>query len=103
MEYKNDMYKGFEKPEDDCDKDGCVKECNLYTGVSVPVEIEPEANVGKIDVECCGDPVIKNECSYDKKHKIVITQKFMIKIPVCYQVKTYVGKCESNCKDKKES
>ena len=75
MEYKDDMFKPEERP---C-CDGCDKECELFTGVNVPVEIEPDAKVGKIDVECCGEPEIKIERCHDCKQKIVITQKFFVK------------------------
>lgn len=94
MEYKDDMFKPEERP---C-CDGCDKECELFTGVNVPVEIEPDAKVGKIDVECCGEPEIKIERCHDCKQKIVITQKFFVKIPICFKIKTEVGKSEIDCK-----
>ena len=91
MEYRNDM----QKPEY-CDD--CKKECTLYTGVSVPVELEPDAKVGRIEVECCGNPEIKIEGCCDCKERVVITQKFFVKIPICFEMKTEIGKSEIECK-----
>ena len=54
MDYKNEMYKGYDRPDDSVEKDGCYKECNFVAGVSVPLEIEPKTNVGEIEIECCG-------------------------------------------------
>lgn len=102
MDYKNEMYKSYDRPDDSVEKEGCYKECNFIAGVSVPLEIEPKTNVGEIEIECFGDPVIKKECSDGCSHKILITQNFFIKVPVCYSIKTTVGKCDSTCKDKKD-
>ena len=102
MDYKNEMLRGEKCPEEICEKDGCYKECNFYTGVSLPVEIEPKATVGEVETVCCGDPIVKKDCDDCSCHRVTITQNFFIKIPICYQVKTSVGKCESSCKDKKD-
>lgn len=101
MEYKNDMNKGYEKPEDTEDKGGCYKECNLYTGVSLPIEIEPRAKVGDVEIDCVGDTEVKKECCRDNVHRITITQQFCIKIPVCYLIRTTIGDCETDCHERK--
>ncbi|MBQ8605862.1 MAG: hypothetical protein IJ408_03925 [Clostridia bacterium] len=102
MEYRNEMYPDKDCPENTAEKEGCYKECDFFTGVSLPLEIKPEAKVGDIEVECLGDPEVKKICTEDCSHKIVITQNFFVKVPVCYYIKTAVGKCDSICKDKKQ-
>jgi hypothetical protein len=97
MEYKNELRKHC----DNCEKDGLYKECNLYTGIGLPVELEPEVTVGDIEVLCCGDPTVKIDSFDGKCHKLMITQKFFIKIPLCYKMNTKVGSCDCDCKDKK--
>lgn len=85
MEYKNELI-----PRNDdcrCGCDGCAGECDVYTDISIPLEIEPEAKIGEVKVECCGDPSVKMEPVKHGCYKIVITQKIIIKIPVCYEVK----------------
>lgn len=96
MEYRNEMCPG----KDDKSCDTCCKECNFVTGISLPLEIEPVTRVGEIQVESCGDPEVKKICTEDCTHKIIITQSFFVKVPVCYKIKTTIGKCDSDCKNK---
>lgn len=100
MEYKNDVI-GV-KPENGCGKDGCDKECKVYTNVRVPVEIEPDAKFGRIEAECCGDPEVNCECSHDGAMRVVISQNLFIKIPVSYSVKVRTGKSQTECQEGKE-
>ncbi len=97
MEYKNDIMK---RPDDDygCGKNGCDRECSIHTNVKLPVEFEPEANVGKIEIECCGDPEIKCECNGKGGIDAVIFQNVFVKIPICYDVKVKTGRSQTDCK-----
>lgn len=101
MEYKNDlMDRRPEKPERPCGcKDGCEKECNVHTNVKLPVEFEPEANIGRVEVECCGDPEVCCECTHEGTVKVIITQNLFVKIPVCYEVKVKSSKSHVECRD----
>lgn len=91
MEYKNDLVQHGCK----CD-DTCKKDCEVYAGISVPIEIEPEAKVGEISVECYGEPIVDTE-NCGKSYKIVITQQVYVKIPITYSVKA------QKCKEDKRS
>ena len=84
MEYKNDI----RKHECKCEQ-GCDKECEVYAGICVPVELTPKASVGEIEVSCCGDPVVETE-NIGGSYKITITQQVLVKIPICYFVTTDV-------------
>lgn len=82
MEYKNDIKKHDCKCEN-----GCSKECEVYAGICVPVQLTPKAEVGDITVTCCGDPVVETE-NVCGSYKITITQQVLVKIPICYLVET---------------
>lgn len=109
-ELKESIHPG--KPEHACNRVNYQ-----YADVSVPVKVKPFAKVGKIDVECCGEPVIyykKGGCfengscedrPYDKeelvdfdkkpgKHdicEILIKQTIYVKIPIQYGAFVDVG------------
>ncbi|MBE6789278.1 MAG: hypothetical protein E7539_06415 [Ruminococcaceae bacterium] len=108
---KRDKYDNY----DNCDKydkhddDKCKRDCDKVgeqvVDISLPIEICPEADLGKIETECCGKPYIQCEqepcgatCS------IVITQSVKIKIPVKFGIKTIEGNsfikcCDKHCED----
>ena len=95
MEYKNDLLDlRPERPERPC---GCEHGCERET--KVPVEFEPTAKVGEVEVECCGDPEVKCECTHEGTIKVVIAQNLFIKVPVCYDVKVKTGKSHVDCRD----
>lgn len=97
MEYKNDI-ETQKKPDCDYCKDGCDKECDIYTGISVPVELEPDADFGEVKTKCSGDPIVRFECCEGDSIKFVITQQVIVEIPVCFKIKCKHGKCKADCK-----
>lgn len=75
----------------DCTFDECTREIIQSADVSLPVEIEPDATVGRIQAGCCGDPIVV--CTHDHCSdtcKILITQRLSVKIPVTFSVMTCV-------------
>ena len=89
--------------EEHCDGGRC--DCNKIGeqtfDISLPIEICPEADLGKIETECCGKPHI--ECEQEPcgaTCSIVITQSVKIKIPVKFGVKTIEGNSFIKCYDK---
>ena len=101
MEYKNDLNdRRTEMTEKPCGcTDNCAKECNIYTNVKVPVECVPQANIGKIEVGCCGEPEVTCECTRDCGVRVVLSQSLFVKIPVCYDVKVRTGESHIECKE----
>ena len=103
--YPCEEYSGdFEKHEDKCRRD-CSKIGEQILDISLPIEICPEADLGKIETECCGKPCI--ECEQEPcgaTCSIIITQSVKIKIPVKFGVKTIEGNsfikcCDKHCED----
>lgn len=79
--------------DETCPKDNCKKNAHQHADISVPIKLKPEAVLGKIEMECCGEP--KFECkkeSHDKECEIVLIQKVCIKIPVRYKIEASAGK-----------
>lgn len=91
-----DPYENF--PEcDKCGKD-CTKLAKHYMDIKLPVEIKPEANVEKIQMECCGEPevVCDNPQSLNTCH-LLLVQKVCIKIPIRYTFKHDIGESIVDC------
>lgn len=85
------------RPPCDCVYGECKKEITQCADISLPVEIKPTATVGRIDTECCGDPVIcchEHSCN---SCEITITQKICVKIPVTFSALTCVEEPVINC------
>jgi len=100
---KHDDYDKHDKHDehDKHDKRDCDKVGEQYVDISLPIEICPEADLGKIETECCGKPYVQCEqepcgatCS------IIITQSVKIKIPVKFGIKTIEGNSFIKCCDK---
>lgn len=96
MEYKNEVYK---KHDHDCGcKDGCDKECSIYTGISFPVSLTPEAVTGEVETECSGDPVVTFDgCDCGTLH-FTITQQVIVRLPLCFKMKSDCGEVTADCK-----
>lgn len=81
-------------------KGGCKKTGYQYADISVPIDLKPNATIGDIKSECCGEP-----CVYCKENhtgtscEITITQKILIKIPVEFNVIACVGEEQIACGD----
>lgn len=67
--------------------------------IDIPVDIKPDAKVGRVEIELCGEPVVL--CDDCKKKpdscRLVLVQKVRIKIPVKYEFKTKVGESMTDC------
>ena len=90
--------------------DFCKKPCECsqsayqFANISTPIEICPEASVGCIETECCGEPYIECECEpCGASLNLVITQKIKVKIPVTVGIRTIEGnsyiQCDNGCCD----
>ena len=71
--------------------------------VSVPVEIKPFAEVGRVKFECVGKPVIHRgtkECKGKEREtcKFTISQKIRVEVPVAFSAKTEIGPAMIDCK-----
>ena len=97
MDYKDETARVFPPEKPGGCMNGCRKECSVYANVDVPVEVEPRAEVGKIEAECCGDPAVTCECTHDGGVRLTLTQSLLIKIPVCYNVRVKAGKGRTEC------
>jgi hypothetical protein len=95
------------QPPEHCCYDEFRKDITETAEVFLPVVIDPSVTIGKIKIECCGDPIVicgKDEC----KHvcKLLITQKISVKIPLIYSVAVCVEdesiKCctDPRCKER---
>lgn len=81
-----------------CQQDGCEKTGYQYADISFPVELKPDADIGKITVECCGEPMVdcsERECA--SSSELIITQRVNIKIPVHFQVTACMGETYISC------
>ena len=88
---------------DKCTKSECSKVSCQYADITLPVEIKPDAKVGEIKLECCGEPSVTCKKGQSKDVcEIKINQKICVKIPICYKVETCVGNKNicCNCNDK---
>ena len=75
----------------ECTFDEFRREVTQCADITLPVEIDPSVSVGRIQTDCCGDPVVI--CSHDHCRntcRITITQKFCVRIPLTYSVTTCV-------------
>lgn len=88
MEEFNGVHAMGEKYHRECSEDECTKVAHQYAEVSLPIEIKPEAKLGNVETECCGEPtVICHESQCYGMCEVTIIQKLCIKIPVTYKVK----------------
>lgn len=81
----------------------CTKVTYQYAEVSVPVKVKPFARVGRIETQCCGNPVItdhrKGECDCDGVCELEIAQTICVKIPIEYCAMTDIGENKVRCGD----
>jgi hypothetical protein len=80
--------------------DGCGAVCKRTIAqkadVSIPIDINPTAVVGRIQSECLGEPKITRDKCKDTC-MITVTQTISVKIPIQYKVSTNVGESEVVC------
>ena len=96
VDCKFDDDKGH-KPDRDCGSFA-----SQLADISIPLEICPDAKLGRIETECCGEPYI--QCEHEpcgSNLNIIVTQSVKIKIPVKFAIKTIEGngfiKCSDDC------
>ncbi|MGI6270036.1 MAG: hypothetical protein ACOYKJ_05840 [Candidatus Howiella sp.] len=78
--------------------DGCVKVGYQYADICVPVEVKSNAEIGKIETECCGEPMVScKQNAADCTCEIRIVQKVCIKIPVRYSIAARAGESTIDC------
>ena len=66
----------------------------------VPIELKPNATIGCIESECCGEPSVYCKENYTGNScEITVTQKILIKIPVEFNVIACVGEEQISCGD----
>ena len=76
----------------------CKKTVKHYVDINIPVDVVPKAEVGRIETECCGEPVVvcADGGKPDSCHLILI-QKVCIRIPIQYTFDSKVGKGMVEC------
>ncbi len=83
---------------DDCCFEERRRDITQYADISLPVDIDPSAAVGRIETEWLGEPIVvcrKEHCG--NTCKITITQKVRVTIPITYCVVTCVGDPDVDC------
>jgi hypothetical protein len=98
----NGYCEDYTPEHDGCKKEDCNKKAEQYVDISLPIEVCPDADLGKIETECCGQPHV--ECEQEpcgSSLSIIITQSVKIKIPVRFGVKTIEGNGYIKCCNKK--
>lgn len=79
----------------------CEKTEKREFDVALPIDVRPDVKVGKIKTECLGTAKTTCCCNPDNSEcELEITQKFCVKIPVCFDIDTKVGKATLDCCDK---
>ena len=81
-------------PEPKCigNDNECKKTAVHCLDVSVPIDLAPEAKIGKIEMECCGEPeLVCRECGDKKVCSFLLVQKLCVKMPVKYSFESAVG------------
>jgi hypothetical protein len=97
---ENSYYTSPVRPEPcECQSaDGCSKVAHQYADISSSVQLKPSAAIGKIEIECCGEPTV---CCSDNRNanmcEITILQKVRINIPISYNAIACVGENDVNC------
>ncbi|MEG1501163.1 MAG: hypothetical protein RR396_04335, partial [Clostridiales bacterium] len=80
----------------------CTSITSQYADVSLPLKVKPYAIVGKLEAECCGEPIVAvhpcqgANCSCGCE--ITITQTVCIRIPVEYGADANTGDITAVCK-----
>lgn len=92
----DDFNERRQNPQCGCGEEACKRIINQKADVSVPIEITPDAIVGRIQFECLGNPQIDNDQCGDSC-RIVVTQRISVRIPIQFNVATDVGESEVVC------
>lgn len=77
----------------------CTSISTQYTDIHLPVKVKPWANIGEVQTDCCGDPIVTLHkacgCGWCE---ITIMQQVCITIPVEYTTTVEMGELAVNCK-----
>lgn len=81
----------------------CQTTACQYVDFSIPVELKPNAVIGRIRTDCCGRPVITcKENHFLKNCEITIEQKIRIRIPIKYSASAQIGDVTIDCCEEME-
>lgn len=83
----------------ECDmQEECKKLVKHYIDINIPVDVKPKADVGKVEIECCGEPtVVCAEGGKPDSCHFILVQKVCIRIPVRYTFDSKVGQEMVDC------
>lgn len=97
------MYEQYPECPEEYTSNESKKMVKHYVDINIPVDVIPKANVGRIEAECCGEPVVvcADGGKPDTCHLILI-QKVCISIPVKYSFESKSGKGMVECCKGKE-
>lgn len=89
----------LEEKYGDCD---CYASAYQDINLCVPVTLKAFSEVGNIEVECIGNPIVRSkdyECSYKSSNtcKFTISQKLRVTIPVTFDAKAEMGEASVEC------
>ncbi len=91
------------------ENDNCSSIIEKFLTICLPVTTTPSVNIGTIQTECCGNPIIslKNpgSCCNDVNDgccKFTIVQKMKIEIPVTFNATTSVDNLFVDCEIKQD-
>ena len=90
-EHEHDHENCPPKPPCDCTLGECRREIDQYCDISVPLDLDPSATVGRIETACVGEPIVV--CRHDHSDntcRIRVTQRMRVTIPITYTVITCV-------------
>ena len=101
----NQFCQDFSEEKEFCHKCDCSKTLEQFVDISLPIEVCPEADLGKVETFCCGEPYI--QCEHEPcggSCSIIVTQSVKIKIPVKFGIKSiegngYIKCCDKHCDD----
>lgn len=75
----------------------CTKINRQCADVSIPLDIEPTADIEDIKISCYEAPCISFKKKCDNKCSITITQRICLDIPITYSVSTNSGDLSVDC------
>lgn len=77
----------------------CTRTVYQYADVSVPIQIMPNAQIGEITAEACGEPIIEcRPCKYKAGVEITVTQRLSLNIPLTYRISACAGESLVSCR-----
>ncbi len=81
----------------ECTQDNCTKIGCQYVDISVPIQLEPQTTLDKVEIECCGEPTVSCQDSCKNTVEVVVTQRVRVKFPIHYTVTACMGESVLDC------